>query len=70
MDDILLIQYNWWGNAHPKNRFWCATWESTGEVHDYSPKDLLVEAAKKSGHKYKVIRNHRDGSKAVLETNC
>ena len=70
MNDVLLIQYQWWGNGHIKNRFWCASWECSKEVHDYNPKDLLVKDAIKNGWKYKVIRNHRDGSKSIIETNC
>ena len=70
MEDTLLIQYNWWGNAHFKNRFWCATWERSGEVHDYNPKDLLIKDALKNGWNYKVIRNHRDGRKSVIDSNC
>jgi hypothetical protein len=68
-DDTLIIQYNWWGNAHFKNRFWCASWEKSREVHDYNPKDLLIRDAIQKGWKYKVIRNHRDGRKSVIETN-
>ena len=70
MEDILLIQYQWWGNAHPKNIFWCASWEVSGEVEDYNPKDMLVRMAKEKGYKYKVIRNHRDGRKSIIESNC
>lgn len=62
------IQYNWWGNAHIKNRMWCAIFETNGnngeikgDAWDYGSKDYLVKECKEYGYLYKVLRHHKGG---------
>ena len=64
------IYYNWWGNAHIKNRYWCLI-SPDGELEDYGSREQLVNQAKKNGWKYQVERHHKKerGKITIVEQN-
>lgn len=67
---VARIYYNWWGNAHIKNRLWVLL-NPKGELEDYNRKDVLIEMAKQYGWKYQVERHskkHR-GVMTIVEKN-
>lgn len=55
---IARIEYNTWGNAHPKNRYWYAVLPN-GEVLDYNQKDILKRECEEEGYDWQVLRHHR-----------
>lgn len=68
---IARIFYNWWGNAHPKNRLWCLL-NPYGELEDYGRKEILIKLAVKNGWVYQVEQHHkgkRRGQMTIVETN-
>ena len=66
---IAIIEYNSWGNAHIKNRYWYLLAPYSGELEDYHTKKNLINQCIKNGWKYKVLRHHRNNTISILETN-
>jgi len=65
---IILYEHFTTSAVHVGKKFWTGYFEDTKEGYDYDTKSGLIESCKEDGHKYKVIRQHRDGSRSVIKT--
>jgi len=54
--------------AHVGKKFWSGIFEDNSEGYDYNPKQQLIESCKKDGYNYKVLRQHRNGTRSVVES--
>jgi len=65
---LILYEHFTTSIAHVGKKFWSGIFEDNSEGYDYNPKQQLIESCKKDGYNYKVLRQHRDGTRSVVES--
>ena len=55
------------GGQFADHRLWMGVIEGETDVWDYHTKENLKKEAEKEGMKWKVLRQHRDGTTSVIE---
>ncbi len=70
MARTVLILYEHFTNsvAHMGKQFWSGIFEDDLTGYDINPKSELIKSCKKDGYNYKVLRQHRDGTRSVVES--